>query len=127
MDKARKRAADLAHGLRTPLTVLSNDALTLRDKGEAGMAAELEHLASVMRSHVERELALARIAASAELRRSDAKVTKFARPRMLGVIQPNSGFFRLDGSAAGNSLDLLASFAHNGATRIYQQRVAAPS
>ena len=72
--KARKRAADLAHGLRTPLTVLSNDALTLRDKGDAAMADELEHLASVMRNHVERELALARITASAELRRSDADV-----------------------------------------------------
>ncbi len=74
MGKARKRAADLAHGLRTPLTVLSNDVLTLRDKGEAAMADELEHLASVMRNHVERELALARIAASADLRRSDADV-----------------------------------------------------
>lgn len=74
MGKARKRAADLAHGLRTPLTVLSNDALTLRDKGAGAMADELEHLASVMRNHVERELALARISASAELRRADADV-----------------------------------------------------
>lgn len=74
MGKARQRAADLAHGLRTPLTVLSNDALTLRDKGDGTMADELEHLASVMRNHVERELALARISASAELRRADADV-----------------------------------------------------
>lgn len=74
IDKARSRAADLAHGLRTPLTVLSNDALTLRDKGEIAMADELDHLAEVMRSHVERELALSRLAARPELRRSDTDI-----------------------------------------------------
>lgn len=74
--KAKSRAADLAHGLRTPLTVLSNDALTLREKGEAEMADELEHLAAGMRNHVERELALARLTARPELRRADTDVRR---------------------------------------------------
>ncbi|MBB4063291.1 sensor histidine kinase [Gellertiella hungarica] len=74
IEKARSRAADLAHGLRTPLTVLANDALNLREKGETALADELEHLAGTMRTHVERELALSRIAARPDLRRGDSNV-----------------------------------------------------
>lgn len=72
IDKARARAADLAHGLKTPLTVLSNDAATLRERGDTEMADELSHLAGVMKAHVEHELTRSRIAASADLRKSDA-------------------------------------------------------
>jgi signal transduction histidine kinase len=76
MEKARGRASDLAHGLKTPLTVLTNNALTLRDKGETEMADELDHLAETMLSHVEHELARARIAPSPEQRSGDADVGK---------------------------------------------------
>ncbi len=72
MDKARRRASDLAHGLKTPLTVLGNDALTLREKGETGIADELDSLAQAMLAHVEHELARARIAQSPDQRRADA-------------------------------------------------------
>lgn len=72
--KARARAGDLAHGLKTPLTVLSNDALTLRQKGESDMADEIDRLVELMRSHVEAELARSRIVANAELRQSDANM-----------------------------------------------------
>lgn len=71
---ARARAGDLAHGLKTPLTVLSNDALTLRAKGETEMADEIERLVQLMRGHVEGELARSRIAANAEMRQSDANM-----------------------------------------------------
>jgi signal transduction histidine kinase len=71
---ARARAADLAHGLKTPLTVLANDALTLRAKGETEIADELEALAATMRAHVDHELARARMAPSPEQRRSDANL-----------------------------------------------------
>jgi signal transduction histidine kinase len=70
--RARARAADLAHGLKTPLTVLANDAETLKERGETEIGDELAHLASVMRNHVDRELARARIAATASLRSADA-------------------------------------------------------
>lgn len=72
--KARARSADLAHGLKTPLTVVANDAETLRERGQTDIADELTHLASVMQAHVERELTRSRIAATAELRGSDADV-----------------------------------------------------
>ena len=72
IDKARSRASDLAHGLKTPLTILSNNAQKLEDKGETEMAGELDHLARQMLAHVNHELARARIAHSPEQRRSDA-------------------------------------------------------
>ena len=74
--KARARAADLAHGLKTPLTVLANDALTLRDKGELDLADEIETLVDTMQSHVEHELARSRIAQTPDQRRSDADIAK---------------------------------------------------
>ena len=76
MDKARDRASDLAHGLKTPLTVLTNNALTLREKGEVEIADELDHLADTMIAHVEHELARARLTPSADQRRGDADVCK---------------------------------------------------
>ncbi|MBW8299870.1 MAG: HAMP domain-containing histidine kinase [Hydrogenophaga sp.] len=74
IEKARTRSADLAHGLKTPLTVVANDAATLKERGQAEIGEELAHLASVMQAHVDRELARSRIAATAELRASDADV-----------------------------------------------------
>lgn len=60
--RARARAADLAHGLKTPLTVLAADAVQLRARGEGGIAEEIEAVTETMRRHVERELARARAA-----------------------------------------------------------------
>lgn len=76
LDKARARAGDLAHGLKTPLTVLSNDALTLRERGQADIADEIEHLVGAMRAHTEHELARSRIASSPEMRQSDGDLSK---------------------------------------------------
>lgn len=80
LSRARRRAGDLAHGLKTPLTVLMNNALTLREKGETAMADEIEHLAGQMRLHTERELIRSRIAASAELRQSNASPAAIIAP-----------------------------------------------
>ncbi|RYE59046.1 MAG: HAMP domain-containing histidine kinase [Rhizobiaceae bacterium] len=76
MDKARGRASDLAHGLKTPLTVITNNALTLREKGEVEIADELDHLADTMIAHVEHELARARLTPSPDQRSGDADVGK---------------------------------------------------
>jgi len=73
--RARTRAADLAHGLKSPLTVLFNDAETLRERGEVEIADELVHLAGVMKSHVDRELTRSRLVGSALLRSSDADLS----------------------------------------------------
>jgi len=62
LSRARSRATDLAHGLKTPLQVLSADIRTLRRKGETELADEIEKSAGAIRRHVERELARARLA-----------------------------------------------------------------
>ncbi|HUH00061.1 MAG TPA: HAMP domain-containing sensor histidine kinase [Gammaproteobacteria bacterium] len=63
LERARARAADLAHGLKTPLQVLACDIERLHALGEHGIAGEIEQVASMMKRHVDRELARARMAA----------------------------------------------------------------
>ena len=58
--KARDRAGDLAHGLKTPLTILSAEARRLDEAGMTQAAATLREQIGLMRRHVERELARAR-------------------------------------------------------------------
>lgn len=60
IERARNRAADLAHGLKTPLTALAADARLLREKGELDIAQSLERIGDAMHRHVARELARAR-------------------------------------------------------------------
>jgi signal transduction histidine kinase len=60
--RARARAADLAHGLKTPLQALMGEAERLRARGADAEAAGIEEVATAMRRHVDRELARARIA-----------------------------------------------------------------
>lgn len=63
--RARGRAADLAHGLKTPLTALAANAKRLREVGQSATAEEIDNLGALMHRHVHRELARARIAAGA--------------------------------------------------------------
>ncbi|MCB1494868.1 MAG: HAMP domain-containing histidine kinase [Bauldia sp.] len=93
VDRARARASDLAHGLKTPLQVLSGDVDRLREKGEAAIAGEIEEVAATMRRHVDRELARARTAAGTPDARADvAEVTR----RVLAVITRTPNGARLD-------------------------------
>jgi signal transduction histidine kinase len=62
LSRARTRATDLAHGLKTPLQVLSSDVRTLRQKGETALADAIERSAAAIRRHIELELARARLA-----------------------------------------------------------------
>lgn len=59
--RARDRAANLAHGLKTPLTALASDIERLRARGENDIADDIAELAQRMRRHMERELARARL------------------------------------------------------------------
>lgn len=62
IERARARAGDLAHGLKTPLTVLNSVARTLTSNGSTTEAADVAEQVEQMRRHVERELARARVA-----------------------------------------------------------------
>ncbi len=61
MLRARDRAADLAHGLKTPLTALGASIQRLRDKGDLEAANEIDEQTEKMRRHIERELVRARV------------------------------------------------------------------
>jgi signal transduction histidine kinase len=58
--RARNRAADLAHGMKTPLTALASDARLLRERNVVDIAQSLEDIGGAMHRTVERELARAR-------------------------------------------------------------------
>lgn len=79
VDRARNRAGDLAHGLKTPLAALMGDAQRLRAHGETELAAGIETVAETMRRHVERELTRARL----QVRRPGRAATPVA-----GVVAP---------------------------------------
>lgn len=61
LERARHRAANLAHGFKTPLQALLGDAEQLRSRGQPELAQGIETIATEMRRHVDRELARARL------------------------------------------------------------------
>jgi len=63
LERARLRAGDLAHGLKTPLQALLGEAAHLRGEGSEQGAAGIEEIVWTMQAHVNRELARARRAA----------------------------------------------------------------
>lgn len=58
--KARERAGALAHGLKTPLTIMQGEVERLESRGDTQTARLLRQQVGLMRKHVERELARAR-------------------------------------------------------------------
>lgn len=61
IERSRGRAADLAHGLKTPLAALVADASRLREGGEDAIARDIETATEAMSRHVDRELARVRL------------------------------------------------------------------
>ncbi len=60
-ERGRRRASDLAHGFKTPLTILAATARQLEEHGARDSAALLRQQITSMNQHVERELARAKI------------------------------------------------------------------
>lgn len=58
--KARERAGSLAHGLKTPLAILSAEQNRLEAEGHADQARRFREQLTAIQTHVERELARAR-------------------------------------------------------------------
>jgi signal transduction histidine kinase len=74
IERARAWTADLAHGLKTPLMVLTADSQRLREEGNASIADDLDQLAETMRRRVDRELIRARVRSGIQTRRARADV-----------------------------------------------------
>jgi signal transduction histidine kinase len=60
--KARDRAGTLAHGLKTPITILAGEARRLERRGEREAAEKIRGQLDLIGRHVDRELARARTA-----------------------------------------------------------------
>jgi signal transduction histidine kinase len=93
IEKAKGRAADLAHGFKTPLQVLHGEIERLKQKGELEIAADISSLAEVMRRHVDRELARARLSYST--RDASANV-KGVVDRVVRVVERTPQGLKLD-------------------------------
>ncbi|MCB1762550.1 MAG: HAMP domain-containing histidine kinase [Gammaproteobacteria bacterium] len=74
IERARAWTADLAHGLKTPLMVLTADAQRLREQGVVSIADDLDQLAETMRRRVDRELIRARVRSGVQTQRPCAEV-----------------------------------------------------
>lgn len=61
MEFARTRAADLAHGLKTPLSVLRNLAADMKETGDARIGGEIDEIVGEMDDRVEYQLRLSRL------------------------------------------------------------------
>lgn len=61
VERARARASDLAHGLKTPLTILAQIGETLESAGDKDRAQRIHDQVSAIRERTDRQLALARV------------------------------------------------------------------
>ncbi|HEY8008349.1 MAG TPA: sensor histidine kinase [Methylocella sp.] len=83
IERSRSRAADLAHGLKTPLAALASDAGRLRERGEHAIARDIEAVGEAMSRHVDREMTRARVRSN--IRRGAGASTELA-PLVRSVI-----------------------------------------
>lgn len=93
IDRARTRAADLAHGLKTPLQALMGEATRLRTSGATVQADAIEDTALAMKRTVDRELARSRTAARATDVHADPAAVA---DRLISVLRRTPDGARLD-------------------------------
>jgi signal transduction histidine kinase len=101
--RARARAGNLAHGLKTPLTALNSVVRDLDQQGQSGPARDVAELVGSMRNHVERELAKARVAGANVARRT--LLTPLAN-QLVGTLKRTP-----DGARVAWELDIPAGFS----------------
>ena len=93
VERARARASDLAHALKTPLQILTGDAERLKEKGESEIADNIGVVADAMRRTVDSELARARVAHSGSPQRANLAS---AIAQILNVLQRTPDGDRLE-------------------------------
>jgi signal transduction histidine kinase len=100
-DRARARAADLAHGLKTPLQALLGEAGRLQAAGAAEAARGVTEIVDAMQTHVDRELSRARRAAD----RAQAQALPLTVARAVaGVLMRTPDGAALDWRITGDDL-----------------------
>lgn len=92
IEHSRSRAADLAHGLKTPLAALATDVVRLRERGEHAIADNIEAVGGAMSRHVDRELARARVFAGIRRRASvSTELAPLVRSLIETIARTSSG------------------------------------
>lgn len=95
--RARARAADIAHGLKTPLQALLGEAARLRAAGADKQAEGIEDTARAMRRTVDRELARTRTRTRTAARAGDAGADAAqTAERLVAVLRRTPDGRRLD-------------------------------
>jgi signal transduction histidine kinase len=95
LGRARKRAGDLAHSLKTPLAALAAQSRRAREQGAEEAADGLERALAAMRATLETELARTRAAAAREAGRSDAADIETLIESIIAVIERTEAGERL--------------------------------
>jgi signal transduction histidine kinase len=83
---ARGQAADLAHGLKTPMAVLRATAARLRDRGESGEADGIDMLCDEMAERVDYNIALSKLRTGRFVRGAEADLNQAVR-RSVSVLR----------------------------------------
>jgi signal transduction histidine kinase len=87
LGRARRRAADLAHGLKTPLAALSAQSRRAREAGAIEAADGLDHAIAAATSAIEGELARSRAAAIRAAPSGDSTVALPLLESLVGVVE----------------------------------------
>ncbi|MET0313056.1 MAG: HAMP domain-containing sensor histidine kinase, partial [Hansschlegelia sp.] len=94
LDRARAQAADMAHGLKTPLAVLDAMARRIEDRHPA-VSAEISEQSLAMQGQVSRTLARARTASAAGLRQRRTPITPVVE-QLVSAMKRLPGSERID-------------------------------
>ncbi len=92
LERARQRASNLAHGLKTPLTVLSAIADNIEFSGNAAAAREVRDNANEINALVDRQLARARLASGHSSNLTELRPVVDRVTNTLNKISPNLNF-----------------------------------
>jgi signal transduction histidine kinase len=87
LGRARRRAADLAHGLKTPLAALSAQSRRAREAGAIDAADGLDHAIATATAAIEGELARSRAAAIRAAPSGDSTVALPVLESLVGVVE----------------------------------------
>lgn len=82
---ARERAADLAHGLKTSLTLLNGEAFELQQGGNKAAAARIEQLTATMSDTIDHQLRLSRLRHRARTDRQSTPLAPVVRKVVAAV------------------------------------------
>ena len=104
LEQARRRAADLAHGLKTPLAALAAQSRRAGEAGATGAAEGMDRAIAAIGATIDAELARARIAAAAGRKAGTVTSLRAAVERVVTVLEHTE-----KGGRLAFSLDIPAS------------------